>query len=88
VFKFSLLSNCTLVVELPVSMKPLFAVPDSQLITAAVASTVMKVLAVVAGTAVATATPGEMPESPFTVDSVQGVEALTVSILNVPPTPT
>jgi len=66
-------------------MKPLF---DPGVViqpcTAAVASIEMNVFAVVAGVAVATAPPADIPEFPFTVNSLHGVAALTVSTLIVP----
>jgi hypothetical protein len=67
-------------------MKPLLE-PGSEIqpCAAAVASIEMKVSVVVAGTDVATALPAVIPEFPFTVDSLHGVEALTVSTLIVPP---
>jgi hypothetical protein len=70
-------------------MKPLFE-PGVviQPCTAAVASTEMNVSAVAVETPVATALPGDIPEFPFTVNSPQGVDALTVSTLMVPAEPT
>jgi hypothetical protein len=70
-------------------MKPLFEpAVVIQPCTAAVASIEMNVSVVVTGTAVATALPAAIPEFPLTVNSLQGVEALTVSTLIVPPDPT
>src|ERR1700733_11859014 len=67
-------------------MKPLFELGVViQPCTAAVASTDMNVSAVAAGAAVATALPADIPEFPVTVNSPQGVEELTVSMLIVPP---
>jgi hypothetical protein len=67
-------------------MKPLFELGVViHPCTADVASTEMKVAAVLAGADVFTAMPGDIPEFPVTVNSVQGVEALTVSILTDPP---
>ena len=63
-------------------MKPLFELGVViQFCTADVASTAMNVSAVLVGADVLTAMPGDIPEFPVTVNSVQGVEALTVSIL-------
>jgi hypothetical protein len=53
--------------------------------TAAVASTEMNTLVVEVATPVATALPTAIPELPVTVNSLHGVELLTVSILMVPP---
>jgi chromate transport protein ChrA len=67
-------------------MKPLFELGVViHPCTAAVASVAMKVSAVLVITDVLTAIPGEIPELPLTVSSLQGVEALTVSILIEPP---
>jgi hypothetical protein len=67
-------------------MKPLFELGVViQPCTADVASTAMNVSAVLVVTNVFTATPGDIPESPVTVSSPQGVEALTASILTEPP---
>jgi hypothetical protein len=67
-------------------MKPLFELGVViQPCTADVASTAMNVSAVATGTVVATALPADIPEFPVTVNSPQGVEELTVSILTEPP---
>jgi hypothetical protein len=66
-------------------MKPLFELGVViQPCTAAVASTAVNVSAVATGTVVATALPAEIPESPVTVNSPQGVAELTTSMLIVP----
>jgi len=66
-------------------MKPLFE-PGVviQPCTAAVASTGRNVSAVETPTPVVTALPADIPVFPVTVNSPQGVEALTVSMLIVP----
>jgi hypothetical protein len=67
-------------------MKPLFELGDViHPCTAEVASRAMNVSAVLVITDVFTAMPGDIPEFPVTVSSLQGVDALTVSILIEPP---
>lgn len=68
-------------------MKPLFE-PGVVIhpCTAAVASVAMNVSVVATGSDVATALPADIPEFPVTVNSPQGVEELTVSMLIVPAT--
>ena len=67
-------------------MKPLFELGVViQASTAAVASTETNVSVVLVITDVLTAMPGDIPELPVTVSSLQGVEPLTVSILIDPP---
>jgi hypothetical protein len=89
VFRFSLLSNCTLVLAFPVIMNPLFE-PGvvTQPCTTAVASTEMNVLTVVVARSVATRSPCDGGEDPLTVNSAQGVAALTESIFTEPAEPT
>jgi hypothetical protein len=72
VFKFSLLSNWTLVLPAAEMMNPKFE-PGVVIhpCTAAVASTVRKLLTVVVATFCATEAPSPGPERPVTVNSLQ-----------------
>jgi hypothetical protein len=75
VFRFSLLSNCTLVFPFAEIMNPLFEPMEIQPCTAAVASTERNVLPVTVATLRATWPPCDGGENPATDNSLQGEPA-------------